>query len=174
MNLETLMLKLKTIDEGAQMAPPSMPAECGDMPSGDNLLVGDMGMEECGMDMMPPAPKQTDSVTMSVNMNGSGKGGIRDLMDILRNIEAAAGSDDGAKDVMIGMADMLDVDAAESFANPVETDTWGMDDVVNPPSNDLASNHGDHRMRQAGLPRAQMESLIDKLAQRYQEIKEGK
>jgi hypothetical protein len=176
MNLEQMLTKLKALEEGSQMAPPSMPAaECGDMPTGDQLLVGDTEMEECGMDMMPPAPKQSDSVTMNVSMNGSGKGGIRDLMDILRNIEDAAGGGDDAKDIMIGMADgadMLDIDAAESFANPMDPDTYEIDDVVNPPSNDLASNHGDHRMRQTGLPRAHMESLVDKLALRYQEIKE--
>ncbi len=177
MNLEQLLTKLKALDEGAQMAPPSMPAaECGDMPAGDKLLVGDAEMESCGMDMMPPAPKQSDSVTMSVSMNGSGKGGIRDLMNILKNIDDAGGHDD-AKDLMIGMvdgADMLDIDAAESFANPVETDTWGMDDVINPPSNDLAANNGDHRLRQTGLPRAQMESLVDRLTKQYEAIKEGK
>jgi len=178
MNLEQLITKLKALDEGSQMAPPSMPAsECGDMPMGDKLLVGDTEMEECGMDMMPPAPKQSDSVTMNVSMNGSGKGGIRDLMDILRNIEhAAGGAGDDAKDVIIGMADgtdMLDIDAAESFANPVEPDTYEMDDVVNPPSNDLAANLGDHRTRQTGLPKAHMESLVDKLASQYEAIKEA-
>jgi hypothetical protein len=50
----------------------------------------DEPIEECG-DMMPTpmsAPKQSDSVTMNVSMNGSGAGGIRDLMSILKNIEA--------------------------------------------------------------------------------------
>ncbi len=178
MNLEQLITKLRDLDEGAQMAPPSMPAsECGDMPMGDKLLIGDAEMEECGMDMMPHAPKQSDSVTMNVSMNGSGKGGIRDLMDILRNIEDAAGSTgDDAKDVIIGMADdadMLDIDAAESFANPVEPDTYEMDDVLNPPSNDLSANLGDHRTRQTGLPKAHMETLVDKLAGQYEAIKEA-
>jgi hypothetical protein len=180
MNFQDLYRKIQAIDEGSQMAPPSVPAiECGDMPPSDRLLVGDQGMEECGMSMMPPsASKQTDSVSMNVSMNGSGAGGIRDLMSILRNIEQAApgGHGDDAKDVVVGMAngaDMLELTAEESFANPVETDTWGVDDVVNPPSNDLAANNGDHRVRQHGLPRAQMESLVDKLANQYQSIKES-
>ncbi len=47
-------------------------------------------VDECG-DMMSPmssmSPKQSDNVSMNVSMNGSGSGGIRDLMNILRNID---------------------------------------------------------------------------------------
>jgi hypothetical protein len=53
-------------------------------------------IDECGMDMPSgmmgmrnDAPKQSDSVTMNVSMNGSGAGGIKDLMNILKNIEDA-------------------------------------------------------------------------------------
>jgi hypothetical protein len=46
---------------------------------------GPMGMP--GMpDMSRPTPQQ-DSVNMNVSMNGSGANGIRDLMDLLRNLE---------------------------------------------------------------------------------------
>lgn len=177
MNFQQLFNKIKAIDEGAQMAPPSAPMECGSAMSASNadqLLTTDQNVEECGMDMMPhSAPKQSDSVTMNVSMNGSGAGGIRDLMAILKNIEQGAG-DDG-KDVVIGMAgadDMLDVVAAEEFENELNPDDYEVDDVVNPPSNDLSANNGDHRLRQTGLPRAQMESLVSKLAQQYQTLKE--
>lgn len=46
-------------------------------------------MDECGMGpmSMPSMNKQQDNVSMNVSMNGSGSGGIRDLMDILRNLE---------------------------------------------------------------------------------------
>jgi hypothetical protein len=55
----------------------------------------DESIEECGSmsPMSMSAPKQSDSVTMNISMNGSGAGGIRDLMGILRNIEA--GGDEG-------------------------------------------------------------------------------
>ena len=48
-------------------------------------------VEECGMGpmtspMSSPMPQQ-DNVNMNVNMSGSGAGGIRDLMAILKNIE---------------------------------------------------------------------------------------
>jgi hypothetical protein len=46
-------------------------------------------MDECGMGAMsmPSMSKQQDTVSMNISMNGSGGGGIRDLMDILRNLE---------------------------------------------------------------------------------------
>lgn len=46
-------------------------------------------MDECGMGpmSMPSMNKQQDNVSMNVSMNGSGSGGIRDLMNILRNLE---------------------------------------------------------------------------------------
>lgn len=56
--------------------------ECGDM----------MG----GMSAPMSAPKQQDSVTMNVSMNGSGSGGIRDLLNVLKDIQ------DGPSDSMSG------------------------------------------------------------------------
>jgi hypothetical protein len=46
-------------------------------------------MDECGMGpmSMPSMNKQQDNVSMNVSMNGAGSGGIRDLMNILRNLE---------------------------------------------------------------------------------------
>ena len=95
MNFQDLLTKIRKIDE-APMEAPTVPltdptdddaefAECGDMSptsvmprDGDDMLTG-----ECG-DMAPQmsAPKQSDSVTMNVSMNGSGAGGIKDLLDI--------------------------------------------------------------------------------------------
>jgi hypothetical protein len=47
------------------------------------------GIAECGDDM-PPAPASapsSDSVTMNVTMNGTGASGIRDLMNVLKDIQ---------------------------------------------------------------------------------------
>jgi hypothetical protein len=51
-------------------------------------------MDECGMGpmSMPSMNKQQDNVSMNVSMNGAGSGGIRDLMNILRNLEDAGDS----------------------------------------------------------------------------------
>lgn len=56
--------------------------ECGEMSSG---MMGST-MDE---------PKQQDSVTMNVSMNGNGAGGIRDLLDVLKDIQD--GSSDGGE-----------------------------------------------------------------------------
>jgi hypothetical protein len=70
-------------------------------------------VDECGMmgDLSAPmgAPKQQDSVSMNVSMNGSGAGGIRDLLNVLKDIQ------DGPSDKMSGddmdMGPDMDTDA---------------------------------------------------------------
>lgn len=57
-------------------------------------------MDECGMGPMnmPNANKQQDTVSMNLSMNGSGSGGIRDLMNILRNLDDdESGHDHGSE-----------------------------------------------------------------------------
>jgi len=53
-------------------------------------------MDECGMGpmSMPSMNKQQDNVSMNVSMNGAGSGGIRDLMNILRNLDDVGDSHD--------------------------------------------------------------------------------
>lgn len=78
---------------------------------------------ECGGDM-PPAPqlqKQDDQVSMTVNMSGSGSGGIKDILDILRNIESGSdshhmGDDDDDGEIMI----IDDEPEMEEYANTPE------------------------------------------------------
>lgn len=69
MDFKSLAEKLKRIDEGVE----GQVEECGMMPPMGGMAGG-----------MPP---QQDSVSMNVSMNAQGKGGIRDLMDVLKNIE---------------------------------------------------------------------------------------
>ena len=64
MNFQELAQKIRRIDEGAVV-------ECGDMMAGH----------------MPAPMPQQDTVSMNVSMNATGKGGIRDLMQVLQNIE---------------------------------------------------------------------------------------
>ncbi len=60
-------------------------------------------MDECGMSpmSMPSMNKQQDNVSMNLSMNGSGSGGIRDLMNILRNLDQ--GDDDHGMDMDMDM-----------------------------------------------------------------------
>ncbi len=92
-------------------------------------------VDECGMmpGAMGPmdAPKQQDSVTMNVSMNGSGAGGIRDLMQILRNIEHGEQEGPGPEPERFGDRDM-DVIVKKMSAPSMGTDVID-DDFANQP-----------------------------------------
>lgn len=137
--------------------------------------VAEEKVEECGMTPPPQLPEQQDSVTMNVSMTGSGAGGIRDLLDVLKDIdrkEDSEGFGDKDMDVIIkkmGDHEMIDDD----FAN--EPDEVYQSDVsaVTHPAGAAEINGGDHRPRQAGLPsgRPTVESLRPQLESLYNEIK---
>ena len=174
MNFYDLSAKLRAIDE-------STVAECGDM---------------MPMPMMPHAPQQSDSVTMNVSMNGSGAGGIKDLMDILRNIEQAAEHDhkepmiaqphgiDGDVDVVLGTADedmLADPDAKsgagagdESYGNSApggsDAHQFGVDAVTHH-GDDMHSKGSVKRLRVNGGENPLQEGLVERLSQMYEEIK---
>ena len=96
MNFHELAQKLRRIDEGSVV-------ECGDM------MPGAM--------MAPHAPMpQQDTVSMNVSMNATGKGGIRDLMNVLQNIESAVNHGDMYKPLDISSDEIeLDIPSADSM-----------------------------------------------------------
>ena len=177
MNFYDLSAKLRAIDE-------SSVAECGDM-----------------MPMMPHAPGQQDSVTMNVSMNGNGAGGIKDLMNILRNIEQAAEHDhaepmvaephhaghdhDDNVDIVLGTADedmLADPDARsgagagdESYGNSApggsDAHQFGIDSVTRH-GDDMHSKGSVKRLRVNGGENPLQEALVERLSAMYQEIKE--
>lgn len=62
---------------------------------GEDLQEGDP--DECGMMggvSTSSIPKQQDSVSMNVSMNGAGAGGIRDLLNVLKDIQDGPAPDD--------------------------------------------------------------------------------
>ena len=180
MNFYDLSAKLRTIEE-------SSVAECGDM---------------MPMPMMPHAPGQQDSVTMNVSMNGNGAGGIKDLMDILRNIEQAAEHDhdhdhrepmiaqphsaDGDVDIVLGTADedmLSNPDAQsgsgagdESYGNSApggsDAHQFGIDAMTRH-GDDMHSKGSVKRLRVNGGENPLQEALVERLSAMYQEIKEG-
>lgn len=95
MNFQELAQKLRRIDEGAVV-------ECGDMMPGV---------------MAPPAAMpQQDTVSMNVSMNATGKGGIRDLMNVLQNIESAVNHGDMYTPLDISADEIeLDIPKADSM-----------------------------------------------------------
>jgi tetratricopeptide (TPR) repeat protein len=85
----------------------------------DESIMQENPVAECGGEIatIPTNHKQDDSVSMTVNMSGSGKGGMKDLLDILRDIEST--SDKPSIDdttMIIGTSDN-DQETDEAFAN---------------------------------------------------------
>lgn len=188
MNFQDLLAKIKSIDESVQAdvqavgAAPSQPEfpsdghaqlENGnDMPKAgkpglagdDEILIGEKNVEECG-DMGPSAaPRQADNVTMNVSMNGSGAGGIADLMKILRNIESGGGD----KDVVVGMDEVSDGDFQSATTEPDEE--YGSIDCVTKTGNDLHSQ-GAEKLKVNGGGNPMQESLVQRLTAHYESIK---
>lgn len=144
-------------DLGLDLFTESKIEECGDMP-----LMG-------GMDMMPP--KQQDNVSMNVSLNGSGAGGIKDLIGILKGIEDEAGEEVA---VSIDGGDMGDLENAfdEELANAPETQTAPVDAVL-PTGNDL-HGQGAEAPKVNGGGNPMQETLMTQLSRLYTEIKESK
>jgi hypothetical protein len=163
MNFEELMKKMKAIDEG-QIA-----EECGAMPIG---IGGPMG--------------QQDNVTMNVSMNGSGAGGIRDLMSILKNIEngehdhgdVLVGEPSEQEPIMGAIVQSMghEHDMGEEYENSVdggsEPEVYGIDAVTQ--TGDDMHSKGLEAPPVNGGGNPMQEALISRLAQMYDEIKEGK
>lgn len=129
-------------------------------------------IDECGMDMPGgmmgmrspmEAPKQADSVTMNVSMNGSGQGGIRDLLNVLKDIQDSPSDDmpdddmgmdidmepdepEGPDDTMMkkkldAMGGMLDDEFANSVVGDPGPEMGGVD-MVTHDGNDIHSSAG--------------------------------
>ena len=140
--------------------------ECGDMP------MGMMGMSS--------HQGQQDSVTMNISMNGSGAGGIRDLMSILRNIESSDNTDVhshdvgqmfGGDDIEVAFDEEMDGGFGSATTEP-NTATAGID-AVTATGNDLASK-GIEAPKVNGGGNPMHETIKHRLYTLYNEIKEAK
>lgn len=149
---------------------------------------------ECGMMSPPMDPmKQQDNVSMNISMNGSGAGGIRDLLDILRNIEDGsdnpdmdslndiigqmdvgpdhddmhAGHDDGKVAVIDGEEEM----EIDEFTNEPNEVYGTVGDVI-PTGNDMHSKGGEaEKVNGGGNPYGVDEELVNRLTTMYESIK---
>jgi hypothetical protein len=185
MNLQDLMTKLKGIEENA---PPVAPVHTDEIPT-----------EECGMpiEVSPMSPKQQDNVTMNVSMNGTGAGGISDLMKILRNIEQSDNADPHQHDVskmfaqpghakpLIGQEEEMEEtigDDEESWGNSVSGasghHTHGVSAVTRTGDDLLSKGKPSPLARAPGSnalrhPAGVNEELVSRLSSLYQQIKES-
>lgn len=135
-------------------------------------------MDECGMGPMnmPSMNKQQDNVSMNLSMNGSGSGGIRDLMNILRNLDKGDDSMDHDHDKPdMGMPGMMlmkkEPVLGDEYANTPEVqmgqDNFPIDhgDDLHKPKNSYSDKpyRGDNPMA--------LESIKQRLDSLYTEIK---
>jgi hypothetical protein len=143
-------------------------------------------VDECGgMEVMPRG--QQDTVTMNISMNGNGAGGIKDLMDIIRNIENAS-QDSGEQDnvdIVLGKEDMLahpDQGGAGASDEGIEDESFGNSahgasgqhtydiDAVTATGDDMHSKGGG-ALKHNGGENPMHEGLLAQLAGLYQEVK---
>jgi hypothetical protein len=112
---------------------------------------------------------------MNVSMNGSGPGGIKDLMDILKNIESGSHGD---PDALVGEPGHGHEEPimGDSFANAVngasDQEVYGIDAIT--ATGDDMHSKGDEaeKVNGGGNPFNVDETLTSKLAQMYEEIKQ--
>lgn len=144
MNFQELYRKIEAIDKGQPV---------------EEIV---QNVEGCG-DMSPmEPPKQQDNVNMNVSLNASGEGGIRDLLDILQNIESSK-ADLDMPAVIDGMGKTLDDD----YANEPD-ESYQSVSAVTATGNDLHSKGVEApKVNGGGNPMAHMERLENL----YQEIK---
>jgi len=166
MNFKELALKLQRINEG------SIP-ECGEDMS--SMLPGIMHKDE--------PQKQADNVNMTINISGQGAGGLRDLMDILRDIEDG-GSDADDQMMVGGSIDQLFGKSEEEpeheligdgFENaPIGADgphTFPQDTLMKIGSNDGRGDNEAPKVNGGGQPHNISENLIKELHAHYADVK---
>lgn len=135
-------------------------------------------MGECGMMPISAGPAgQSDSVNMNVSLNASGGGGIRELMNVLKNIDDVAapqhGDSDEHEDPMFG--DSFEEEFGNSMAGHEGPTTEPVSAVL-PTGDDLASKDKEaKKVNGGGNPLARKspmeENLVNHLQSLYTEIK---
>ncbi len=157
--------------QAAPVAAPTAKATATTAPA-DTEQDWEESMEECGgmTSISSQPPKQSDSVTMNVSMNGSGAGGIRDLMNILKNIDGNGADSDVNKLFGNDKEVSFDEEAVNS-PNEVTLDI----SAVTPAGDDLHSHAGNEveKVNGGGNPYSNVdESLVSKLQAMYEAVKE--
>lgn len=130
-------------------------------------------VDECGMQIAQAQSEQPSSVSMSLNMNGSGVDGIRDLLDVLKSIDDEGGEPSDTDDKLFGAPDV--VIGNEEFANELDDETYDTDRIL-PTGDDLHSKGGPEPRKPAGggNPYRQVdENLVYRLTSMYDAIKSG-
>lgn len=133
---------------------------------------------ECGdMPTMPIQYQQPETINMNVAINGQGKNSIKDIIDILRNIdgdETQSDSEPDDDDILLGKLagdEIVIGDEYDDYANNVDTNVYDVDSII--PTGDDLSSKGKEAPKQAGggNPFNLKETLRSKLSDLYFEVK---
>ena len=139
--------------------------------------VRDEDLEECGGSMSPPP--QSDSSNVNVSMTGSGPGGIRNILNILRQIETddQSDSDDERQSDRIPIVKQRDSQISmpiidnEAYENDPAEEYYFCDSITQT-GTDLHSKHRSPAHRAvAGGDNALREELMTRLNRLYERIK---
>ena len=144
-------------------------------------------VDECGMSPMSMSSpmgmnKQQDNVSMNVSMNGSGSGGIRDLMDILRNLEKDGFDDshndhndhDDGLDLKIGSPALMmkkEPVLGDEYANSPDVQ-MGQGNFPQDTGNDLHHPKGSYPAVAGGDNPMALENIVSRLDRLYKEVRE--
>lgn len=141
-------------------------------------------MDKCGMGpmsspgMMSGMNKQQDNVSMNINMSGSGSGGIRDLMDILRHIEKGAddhGDHDDGLDLKLGSPSLImkkEPVLGDEWDNSPEPMTKQQGAFPQDTGNDLHKPKGSYPAVSGGDNPMALENIVARLDRLYKEVRE--
>ncbi len=141
-------------------------------------------VDECGMSPMSMSSpmgmnKQQDNVSMNVSMNGSGSGGIRDLMNILRNLEDGPpddhGDHDDGLDMKIGQPALImkkDPVLGDEFANSPDPITKQQGAFPQDTGNDMHRPKGSYPATAGGDNPMALENIVSRLDRLYKEVRE--
>lgn len=201
MNFQELLSRINELDQpmieepnegnaygqAVQNTPPGEEIKINGKGTGD-IKREEVVADECGMGPMSSMGQQ-DNVNMNVNMSGSGAGGIRDLLDILKNLDGGSDEHGDGHDLgdlidkmdepkmpkPMGMAmkkpivvgDDMPVD---EFANEPD-EMYAPAQAVTPTGNDIHSKGAEFPKVNGGGNPMTMESLLHRLDNLYQEIK---
>lgn len=168
MNFHELLNKMSELDRSVQeVSDADVEEGCGLTPSSMSDMPSSM------MGMRSSTPPQPDSINANVSLNASGKGGIKDLMDILRNIE------NGSSDEMPGFGDadvvikkMSPMGLGDDFDNAPDEMYQGIDAVTQTGSDLHSKGIEKPAVAGGGNPMA-VESLKERLQAHYNRIKEA-
>ena len=172
-----------------------LPANAGAV-KGESM--GDNEVEECGpmgpSGMMGMRDQQPDNVSMNLSMNGQGPGGIRDLLDILKDIGDTSSAEpdagpDSSGDLELDIRSMshphdepshgeeedglvFGNDMEEEYANVPNEMYATIDDVTNMGSNDGRGDNERPKVNGGGNPYAvTSEGIKRQLQNLYYEVK---